>query len=108
VRFERDDELLATAIEAMPEGRHCFEFRHSSWFAADVSALLEERGASLAIGDGARRPLPGASPAGRDRLPAAALRLARARRQLLQARARHLAPPDCRVALPAPGLRLPE
>jgi uncharacterized protein YecE (DUF72 family) len=70
-RFARDDELLAAAIEAMPEARHCFEFRHPSWFAPDVRALLAERGVSLAIGHDARRELPDASPAG----PLAYLRL---------------------------------
>lgn len=70
-RFERDDELLAAAIKAMPEARHCFEFRHASWFAADVRTLLEERGVSLAIGHDARRELPDASPVG----PLAYLRL---------------------------------
>ncbi len=31
--FHRDDERLAGALEALPPGRHCFEFRHESWFA---------------------------------------------------------------------------
>jgi uncharacterized protein YecE (DUF72 family) len=70
-RFERDDELLATALRAMPPACHCFEFRHPSWFSRDVAALLEANGASLAIGDDPRRPLPRASPAG----PIAYLRL---------------------------------
>jgi uncharacterized protein YecE (DUF72 family) len=54
--FHRDDERLATALEALPPGRHCFEFRHPSWFAADVYALLRERGAALVIGDHPERP----------------------------------------------------
>jgi uncharacterized protein YecE (DUF72 family) len=62
--FARDDDLLERALEAMPPARHCFEFRHPSWFAAGVRRLLEERGASLAIGDDARRELPRARPAG--------------------------------------------
>jgi uncharacterized protein YecE (DUF72 family) len=69
--FHRDDEALANFIEALPPARHCFEFRHASWFAPPVRRLLEERGASLAIGDDARRRLPVASPAG----PLAYLRL---------------------------------
>ena len=54
--FERDDERLAGALEALPSGRHCFEFRHPSWFAADVYALLRERGAALVIADHPERP----------------------------------------------------
>jgi uncharacterized protein YecE (DUF72 family) len=69
--FRRDDEALAGTLAALPPAEHCFEFRHPSWFAADVAALLEEHGAALALGDDARRPLPGASPAG----PFAYLRL---------------------------------
>ena len=30
--FRRDDERLAAASRALPPGRHCFEFRHPSWF----------------------------------------------------------------------------
>lgn len=70
-RFERDDETLAAALAALPAARHCFEFRHPSWFAAEVYALLAEHGTSLALGDDPRRPLPHASPAG----PIAYLRL---------------------------------
>lgn len=71
-RFERDDETLAAALDSLPgDAEHCFEFRHPSWFAADVYALLEEHGASLAIGHNARRELPQASPVG----PLAYLRL---------------------------------
>ena len=32
--FRRDDERLGAALAALPEGRHCFEFRHPSWFVA--------------------------------------------------------------------------
>lgn len=62
--FPRDDDLLAAALAELPRADHCFEFRHPSWFAAPVRELLEERGASLAIGDDKRRPLPEARPAG--------------------------------------------
>ncbi|HEX4670356.1 MAG TPA: DUF72 domain-containing protein [Solirubrobacterales bacterium] len=62
--FVRDDELLEKALDALPPARHCFEFRHPSWFAPAVRRLLEQRGASLAIGDDARRGLPSASPVG--------------------------------------------
>lgn len=63
--FERDDDLLAAALDLLPPADHCFEFRHPSWFAAPVRELLAERGASLALGDDPRRPLPEARPAGR-------------------------------------------
>ena len=49
--FHRDDERLAAALAALPAGRHCFEFRHESWFADDVYALLREHGVALVIGD---------------------------------------------------------
>jgi uncharacterized protein YecE (DUF72 family) len=55
-QFHRDDERLAEALSALPSGRHCFEFRHSSWFAKDVYSLLSEHGAALAIGDSPQRP----------------------------------------------------
>ena len=49
--FRRDDERLADALEQLPPGRHCFEFRHESWFAGDVYALLREHGAALVVAD---------------------------------------------------------
>jgi uncharacterized protein YecE (DUF72 family) len=51
--FRRDDERLAGALArlARTNERHCFEFRHPSWFADDVYALLREHGAALVIGD---------------------------------------------------------
>jgi uncharacterized protein YecE (DUF72 family) len=54
--FRRDDERLAAALVALPEGRHCFEFRHESWFAPEVMALLREHGVALVIGDHPERP----------------------------------------------------
>ena len=54
--FHRDDERLAGALKALPGGRHCFEFRHESWFAADVYALLREHGVALVVGDMPKRP----------------------------------------------------
>jgi uncharacterized protein YecE (DUF72 family) len=54
--FHRNDERLAGALAALPGGRHCFEFRHPSWFAEEVYALLREHGAALVIGDTPRRP----------------------------------------------------
>jgi uncharacterized protein YecE (DUF72 family) len=55
-RFERDDERLEGALRTLPAGRHCFEFRHPSWFADDVYALLREHRAALVIGDHPQRP----------------------------------------------------
>jgi uncharacterized protein YecE (DUF72 family) len=69
--FERDDELLAATLELLPPARHCFEFRHPSWFVEPVRRLLRDHGASLAPGHDARRQLPDASPTG----PIAYLRL---------------------------------
>jgi uncharacterized protein YecE (DUF72 family) len=54
--FHRDDERLAGALRALPVGRHCFEFRHESWFTPDVYALLREHGVALVIGDTPKRP----------------------------------------------------
>jgi len=54
--FHRDDERLATFLDALPPGRHTVEFRHESWFAPDVYALLRERRAALTIGDTPERP----------------------------------------------------
>ena len=54
-RFERDDERLEGALRTLPAGRHCFEFRHPSWFADDVYALLREHRAALVIGDHSQR-----------------------------------------------------
>jgi uncharacterized protein YecE (DUF72 family) len=49
--FKRDDNRLANSLARFPSGRHCIEFRHESWFADDVYALLREHGAALVIGD---------------------------------------------------------
>jgi uncharacterized protein YecE (DUF72 family) len=54
--FHRDDERLADALAVLPDGRHCIEFRHVSWFAPDVYALLREQAVALVIGDHPERP----------------------------------------------------
>jgi uncharacterized protein YecE (DUF72 family) len=54
--FRRDDERLANALGELPPGRHCFEFRHQSWFAPEVYELLRGAGAALVIGVDPRRP----------------------------------------------------
>jgi uncharacterized protein YecE (DUF72 family) len=53
--FRRNDERLAYGLEHLPAGRHCFEFRHASWFTQEVYALLRERDAALVIGDHPKR-----------------------------------------------------
>jgi len=55
-RFHRDDDRLASALETLPPGRHCFEFRHASWFVPEVVELLRHHGAALVIGDSPNRP----------------------------------------------------
>src|SRR5262249_55961619 len=54
--FRRDDDRLAAVLAQLPRGRHCFEFRHESWFAQEVYDLLRARGVALVIGDDPRRP----------------------------------------------------
>jgi uncharacterized protein YecE (DUF72 family) len=49
--FRRDDDRLARALEALPPGRHAFEFRHASWFAEPVYELLRAHAAALVIAD---------------------------------------------------------
>jgi uncharacterized protein YecE (DUF72 family) len=62
--FHRDDEVLTQTLELLPPARHCFEFRHASWFVPAVRQILEEHNASLVIPHDARRQLPEARPAG--------------------------------------------
>ena len=54
--FRRDDDRLASALEQLPPGRHCFEFRHASWFVPEVYDLLRSGGVALVIGDHPERP----------------------------------------------------
>jgi len=54
--FKRDDDRLGEALEHLPKGRHCFEFRHPSWFVPDVYGLLRRHRAALVIGDDPERP----------------------------------------------------
>ncbi|MFN2629776.1 MAG: DUF72 domain-containing protein [Gaiellaceae bacterium] len=50
--FKRDDERLARALARLPPAqRHCFEFRHPTWFHEDVYALLRQHRVGLVIGD---------------------------------------------------------
>ena len=54
--FHCDLERLDSALAQLPPGRHCFEFRHPSWFNGDVYAALRRRNAALVIGDHPERP----------------------------------------------------
>ena len=54
--FRRDDERLASALACLPRGRHCFEFRHASWFTPEVYTLLREHRVALVVGDHPKRP----------------------------------------------------
>ena len=54
--FGRDDERLGGLLQRLPPGRHCFEFRHPSWFAGPVFELLRAHEAALVIGDHPERP----------------------------------------------------
>jgi uncharacterized protein YecE (DUF72 family) len=54
--FQRDDERLGNALDALPKGRHAFEFRHESWFVPEVYRLLRRHRAALVIGDDPERP----------------------------------------------------
>jgi uncharacterized protein YecE (DUF72 family) len=57
--FRRDDDRLAAALTHLPPGRHCFEFRHPSWFARPVFEHLRAHDAALVLGhDGRRDPFP--------------------------------------------------
>jgi uncharacterized protein YecE (DUF72 family) len=49
--FHRDVGRLEGALDALPTGRHAFEFRHESWFVPEVAELLRSRDAALVIGD---------------------------------------------------------
>jgi uncharacterized protein YecE (DUF72 family) len=54
--FKRDDATLAAALDALPAGRHCFEFRDPTWFCDEVYDLLRRHDVALAIGDRPDRP----------------------------------------------------
>ena len=54
--FQRDDERLRGALKELPKGRHCFEFRHPSWFCDEVYKLLRRHRVALVIGDTPERP----------------------------------------------------
>jgi uncharacterized protein YecE (DUF72 family) len=55
-RFHREEERLVATLEALPAGRHAFEFRHASWFTPEVEQILRDHDAALVIGDHPERP----------------------------------------------------
>ena len=54
--FKRNDERLVSALELLPAGRHCFEFREPSWYADEVYELLRGHGVALVIPDSPKYP----------------------------------------------------
>ena len=57
--FQRSDEnaeRLRDTLTDLRPGRHCFEFRHESWFVPETYEELSAVGAALVIGDDPRRP----------------------------------------------------
>ena len=54
--FHRDDDRLSQALDALPPGKHCFEFRHESWFVPEVEAILRKHRAALVVGVDPSRP----------------------------------------------------
>lgn len=53
-----DVERLAGFLAQLPPGRHTVEFRHPSWYADPVFALLEGRNVALCISDHHHAPAP--------------------------------------------------
>ena len=104
--FKRDDDRLGGALPLLPPGRHCFEFRHESWFtepglqaaAGSRRRARDRRPPALAVpGARADHGLDARAPPPRPPRPA---------RQLLGDRAGRVGPADRRVAPPGRGLRL--
>jgi uncharacterized protein YecE (DUF72 family) len=54
--FRRDDGRLAETLAQLPSGRHCFEFRHESWFVDEIYELLRAHAVALVVGDSPRYP----------------------------------------------------
>ena len=58
-QLRRDDERLAGFLKLLPKGgRHTVEFRHASWYAPGVFALLADFDAALCISDHHSAPAP--------------------------------------------------
>jgi uncharacterized protein YecE (DUF72 family) len=47
--FHRDDARLREALDGLPEGLNCFEFRHPSWYCPEVLEMLRERQCGLVV-----------------------------------------------------------
>ena len=57
--LHRDDERLARFLDLAPKGRRCtVEFRHPSWYAPAVFAILADHDAALCISDHHSAPSP--------------------------------------------------
>jgi uncharacterized protein YecE (DUF72 family) len=58
-QFEKNGERLASFLDMLPtEYRYSFEFRHPSWYDADILTLLHRRGVALCISDHHDAPSP--------------------------------------------------
>jgi uncharacterized protein YecE (DUF72 family) len=74
--FPRDDGRLRALFELPGTEQHAIEFRHASWFDANVLEQLGRHDVAVAVGDDPRRELPVCEPTAR----LAYLRLHRGRR----------------------------
>ncbi len=55
-RDKADLPRLEAALDALPPGRHCFEFRHPSWFTEEVRELLRFHHVAMVIAHHPERP----------------------------------------------------
>ena len=55
-RMKADPPLLESALDSLPPGRHCFEFRHPSWFSDEVLELLRFHHVALVLAHHPERP----------------------------------------------------
>jgi len=55
-RMKADVGLLESALDGLPPGRHCFEFRHPSWFSDEVLELLRFHHVALVLAHHPERP----------------------------------------------------
>jgi len=56
--LRRNDDRLARFLDLLPPGRHTVEFRHPSWYAPEVFAILGRHDAALCISDHHSAPSP--------------------------------------------------
>jgi uncharacterized protein YecE (DUF72 family) len=56
--LRRNDERLDRFLDLLPPGRHTVEFRHPSWYAPEVFAILGRHDAALCISDHHSAPSP--------------------------------------------------